>query len=403
MFGVFLLTTMLAGAAAGAQGGPVPTQAEAEALAQQGNRDAALAAFRRRAAENPADLTARLWIARLHMQMGRPDLAEPVYRSVMLEAPDNLEASVGVGTALVRLQRGDEALLTLDRAAKLEPKNAEILAALGAAHLQAYNIKLGLSYLESAVSLAPTPENRQALEDARRAHGHRVAASAFFEDFNQDVPNTSNADLVIDYRLADRLRVMARGQYQEKFDFSDQRGGVGLDWQWHPQMTLHIHGLAGPGNDVLPQADALIQVAQTAAHAGWEVGYRYVEFDGANVSVFAPGVRWFTERTTIALRYALAITNFDGVADAEDGHTGSLDGAYRLQPRLWLTLGYVYGVDDFDTLSPDRIGRFRGHTARGGFRLDLATLTSLIGRYDYQWREGDITMQRIWVGLAQSF
>src|SRR5678815_844372 len=97
---------------------------------------------------------------------------------------------------MVSMQRGDEALLILDRASKLEPKNADILAALGAAHLQASNIKLGLSYLESAVSIAPTPEHKQALEDARREHGHHVYASGFFEDFNQDVPNTSNANPV---------------------------------------------------------------------------------------------------------------------------------------------------------------------------------------------------------------
>jgi len=241
MFGALILTMMLAGSAAGEQGAPLPTQAEAEALAQQGNREAALAAFQRRAAANPADLTARLWIARLHTQMGRPDLAESVYRAVMLEAPDNVEAMIGVGTTLVSMQRGDEALLILDRTAKLEPKNAAVLAALGAAHLQAYNIKLGLSYLESAASIAP--EYKLALEEARREHGHHVDASGFFEDFNQDVPNTSNANLTIDFRVADRLRISARGQYQEKFDVSDGRGGLGLDWQWHPQFTLHVHGL----------------------------------------------------------------------------------------------------------------------------------------------------------------
>ena len=44
MLGAFLLTMMLAGSAAGEQGAPLPTQAEAEALAQQGNREEALAA-----------------------------------------------------------------------------------------------------------------------------------------------------------------------------------------------------------------------------------------------------------------------------------------------------------------------------------------------------------------------
>ena len=136
---------------------------------------------------------------------------------------------------------------------------------------------------------------------------------------------------------------------------------------------------------------------------GGDFGYRYVDFEGANVSVVTPGVRWFNERISLAIRYSLAITNFDSVPDAEDGHTGALDAAYRVQPRLWLNLGYTYGVDDFDTLSPDRIGRFRAHTAAGGFRIDMATLTSLTARYDYQWRTGDLRMQRISVFLSQAF
>jgi YaiO family outer membrane protein len=403
MFVALLLTTWLAGSAAAAQGAQVPTQAQAEELARQGNREAALEAFRRRAAENPNDLTARLWIGRLHLQMGHPDLAEPVYRSVMLEAPENVEALLGVGTSLVSLQRADEALLVLDRAARLDAKNADVLAALGAAHLRAFNVKLALSYLESAVAASPTPEHRQALEDAKRAHGHRIVASMFFEHFDETVPDTTNGNLAVDYRVADRLRVMARGQYQRKFDVSDQRGGAGLDWQFHPQASLHVHGLAGPDNEVLPRTDVFVQVAQRLPNAGWELAYRYVDFEGANVSVVSPGVRWFSDRASLALSYSLAMTNFDFLPDAEDGHTGTLDAAYRVQQRIWFNVGYTYGVDDFDTLSPDLLGRFRGHTAKGGFRIDMASFTTLIGRYDYQWRAGDMRKQRISVSLAQAF
>jgi hypothetical protein len=33
----------------------------------------------------------------------------------------------------------------------------------------------------------------------------------------------------------------------------------------------------------------------------------------------------------------------------------------------------------------------------------MASLTSLIGRYDYQWRSGEVRKQRITVSLAQAF
>jgi YaiO family outer membrane protein len=397
-----LVIVLLAASAAGAQAGQLPTQAEAEELARQGNPQAALEAFQRRAAANPGDHAARIWIARLHEQMGHPELAEPVYRSVMLEAPDNVDALLGVGTSLVSLQRGDEALLVLDRAAKLAPQNTDVLAAVGAAHLQAGNITLGLSYLQQA-SRGGTPATRDAYERARRAHGHRIAASAFFEQFNGGVSDTSSGNLAIDYRLRDSLRVMARGQYQRKFGFSDQRGGAGFEWRWQPQTTLAVHALVGPDNDVLPETDALLQISHTTRSTGWDLGYRYVDFQGAHVSVISPGVRWLGERITAGLRYSIAITNFDSLPDAEDGHSGSLDGAYRLQPRLWLNLGYAYGVEDFDTLSPDRLGRFKAHTVRGGFRVDLASLTSVEATYEHQWRPGDAKMNRISGVVTQAF
>ena len=49
--------------------------ADAAKLADEGHEGEALAAFRLLAAQNPNDLEARLWIARLHERMGHPDQA----------------------------------------------------------------------------------------------------------------------------------------------------------------------------------------------------------------------------------------------------------------------------------------------------------------------------------------
>ena len=216
MLVALLLTTLLAGPAADVQA-QVPTQAEAEELARQGQHAQALDAFRRRAAANPGDLDARLWIARLHEEMGRPDLAEPVYRSVLLEAPDNVDAAIGIGRTLVSLHRGEDAIRALGRAGQLAPKDPTVAASLGAAHLQAGNIKLGISYLDMAASVAPTPENQLALEDARRLHGHRVEASAFYEQFSEPVPDAGSGNLLVDYRLNDRNQLTY---------------GAGVGWSW---------------------------------------------------------------------------------------------------------------------------------------------------------------------------
>jgi tetratricopeptide (TPR) repeat protein len=170
MFVALLVITLLAGSISDGQAAQLPTAPDAEELASQGKREAALAAFRQRAAANPKDLDARVWIGHLHELMGKPQLAESVYRSILWEAPNNVDTALRLGIMLLKQGRLDEAVCVLDPAAHAEPRNPEILAAVGAAHLRVSNIKLGISYLELAAALAPTPQNLSALEHARRAH-----------------------------------------------------------------------------------------------------------------------------------------------------------------------------------------------------------------------------------------
>jgi len=170
MLVALLLTTLLAGSISDEHAAQLQTEPEAEELARQGKYEAALAAFRQRAAVDPNDLVARTWIGHLHEQMGKPELAEPVYRSIVWQAPDNVDAALRLGTILLNQRRLDEAVRVLDQAAHAAPKDPEVLAAAGAAHLRLSNVKLGISYLELAAALAPTPQNLRALERARRAH-----------------------------------------------------------------------------------------------------------------------------------------------------------------------------------------------------------------------------------------
>jgi len=128
MVAALLLTTLLA--AADAQAGPNPTQEQAIELAKEKNYPAALDGFQRLAAANPRDAEARLWIGKMHAEMGHPELAVPVFKSVMLEHPDRVDARIGLSDALVSLGRKDEALVVLTPAAKADPNNAEVNAAI---------------------------------------------------------------------------------------------------------------------------------------------------------------------------------------------------------------------------------------------------------------------------------
>jgi tetratricopeptide (TPR) repeat protein len=165
MLTVLLLTTLLSAADPQA---PEVSAPRPEDLAEAGNYKEALDGFRRRAAANPGDLEARVWIGRLHERMGRPDLAEAVYRSVVSEDPGRVDAAIRLAAIFTKQRRHDDAVRVLERAKGTEPMNPELLTALGNAHLRVANAELGRAYLEMAAALSPAPESVNAGKRAPR-------------------------------------------------------------------------------------------------------------------------------------------------------------------------------------------------------------------------------------------
>ena len=399
-----LLVTLLAADSQAPQASPVPTLAEASRLAAEGRNADALAAFQRIASDNPNDHEARIWIARMHERMGNPSVAEAVYRSVLLEDPANVDAMIGVGTTLLARHAADEAIDVLQRAEMLAPNSERVLASLGRAHREAGNPVRAIGYLERVVAVSPTEQHRLSLEDARLSYFHRVEAHGFSETFSGDASNTNSGGVLVNYRLKDTLRVFGRGDAQRKFGVSDQRGGGGAEWRWKPLTTLVGHVLIGPNNLVMPERDFLGEIDHTYGRASWTGTYRYLDFNGAWMAVMSPSVTWWAaDRLSIGLRYAHSISRSNPLLTNEHGDTLHARGAYRYRPRIWLTGGYTAGVEDFETISIDQIGDYRAQSVSGGVRLDLRSLTSVVGGYDYQWQPNDVRRSRFSIGLAQRF
>lgn len=396
MLPALLLTTLLATQAI--------THDQAEALAREGQYEEALDAFQRLVAADPRDHRGRLWIARLHRVLGDPEQAEPVYRSVALEDPASLEAWIELGNTLIALGRFDDGIAALQRAEKLEPRNPDVLTALSGAHRLAGNTTLALAYSDVAVQIAPTQQTRLTREQARMAHSHRAELTSFGEQYNTGVDDTASADARVNFRAHERLRVMGRVQYQRKFAISESRGGGGVEWRWQPTTSLLAHALLGPDNVVLPQVDVNGEIAHSYGASLWTAGVRYFDFANASVTVLSPSVTWWpTPRLSLGGQYYLAVTRFDALTGVTDNHSATGRVGYRVVPRVWLNVSATRGTENFETLSPDRIGHFRANTVAGGARLDLPSLTSLVGLYERQWRTGDITMGRFTFSIAQRF
>ena len=381
-----------------------PALDAAIALADEGRNDEALLAFRQRAAADPADHVARLWIAWLHERMGHSDLAEPVYRSVLLEDPSNVDAMLGVGSMLIKQGKATEAIEVLEVATERATESAAAFVLLGRANRLAGRDARAIESFERAVTIAPSDDNFSELERARLFYMHRVATQGFTEQFNSTTPDSRNGEVMINYRVDDNLRVVGRGGVQRKFGVSDQRGGGGLEWRWTPTTTLRGQVLVGPNNLVMPEGDYAGAVDYIHGPAVWSASVRHFDFTGARTTVLSPAVGWLvSSRLLLDFRYAASWTETSVVSDVKAGHSAQLAGDYRLRRRVWLHLGYAAGVDNFDNFSIDMIGDFRANTIAAGVQIPLPTLTTIFVNYARQWRRDDVEMGRVTVSLQQQF
>ena len=372
-------------------------------LAQEGRNAEALVALQKIAASNPDDQLTRLWIASVHDRMGHPDLAEPIYHSIVLEDPRNVDAWIGLGTVLLQQDQVADGIDALKRAEELAPQNPNVLAALGSGYRLAGRSAQSLEYYQRLATTSPTPANMLTAETARREYRHRVESQTYDEQYNGTTPAARGEDLALNYRLSERVRVIGRAQVQTKFGRRENREGGGVEWRWTPWGTFTGHVLIGGSNRVLPQRDFMGRVDYGYHRATYTGSLRYFDFFGANVTMLSPAVTVaVAPRWTFGLRYALT-TSDTATASGIKGHTLDLRAAHEIAPRVWARGGYVRGVENFETFSIDRIGDFRANTANAAVQILLPSLTSIIGSYDYQWRQNGVRMGRINVALVQAF
>jgi YaiO family outer membrane protein len=401
-----LLSVLLALAQVAAQ--PVPNASPGDInaavqLVQEGRNAEALVALQKIAAADPNDHLARLWIASVHARMGHPELAEAVYRSIALEDPTNVDAWVGLGTVLLEQDRVSEGLIALKRAEDLAPQNAAVWSALASGYRLAGEDRQSMAYYERLNTSSPTVSNQLNLENARREYRHRFESQSFGEHYNGSTPNTGGEDFAINLRVADPLRVIGRWQIERKFNRTENRGGGGIEYRWTPWGTIAGQVLIGNDNRVLPQRDYLGRLDYAYHRAVYSATARYFDFFGANVTMFSPGVTIaLNPRWTLGGRYAFTTTDTATSTDVE-GHTIDLRAGHEMTPRIWLRGGYIRGVENFDQFSVDHINDFRANTAHGAIEFLLPSLTSVVGSYDYQWRDGGVRMGRLNVSLVQAF
>ncbi len=128
--------------------------------------------------------------ANLASQRGQLEPAAGYFRQVLSREPQRPEAHFGLGLVLIKQDKTEEALVALEKAAQLQPKNAVFMYRLGQVRLEAGQSDKGIQAIAQAITLqpaflAPYLSLTQALVDQARV----VEARRVLDEGLKAIPN----------------------------------------------------------------------------------------------------------------------------------------------------------------------------------------------------------------------
>ena len=388
------IAVLVLGLMLSAQSVPDP-RAEAERLAKSGAREEALKRFQALAAANPSDISARLWIARLHLEMDHPHRAAAVYVSIAVTQPQNVEALAGLGTALTRTGRFNEASDALSRAESLAADRMDVLTSQGALHAAAGRSTLALAYYGRALALDPANHAaREAADAIRAARAHRIELDYDFQTFDTLADDTHTGTIAGNFRLTDAVRMVATAQVHDGSLDTEARGGAGVEWTPHHKVWFRGGVLAGANTVELPQLDTFADFSYRSGKVTWTLETRFADFDGADLLMGGPRLAvQVSPKVTAFAAYHRGRTSFQ-FGDSSTSNNATLGIAGSLGRRTHALVEYRHGIDRLDWLTLDRIVAGDAETLSLGATTDVTPFVTVGAGYDYQARPFDETVQR---------
>ena len=378
-------------------------RSDAESLARNGKSREALDAFERIVSQDPSDLDARLWTARLSLRLGRVSEAEARFRFVVDRQPANVDARIGLGGVLTQQGHWSEALRVLLEVQEEAGENADLLAALARAYRRAGDHGRALEYFQRARRLNPADADIVAgFEDAAQVYGHALAFEGFSEQA-ADGTGTGSGSLVSSLRVLPRVHLQGAARLQQRAGESDVTVGGGIRWRPARTTTVSFRAVGGSGNTVLPNTDLAADVLQYVGIA--EVGGALRSLSFADASVVAASViaAWDPGGWRVDSRYTYSQTSFSSTGESSGDHSVLGRGTWRVWRRVALSGGAAYGIESFEDLSADRLGSLGATTLSLGAHIEMPSLTALSTIWEHQWRSNNATIDRLTVVLVQRF
>jgi YaiO family outer membrane protein len=374
----------------------------AEQLARSGRAAEALVVFERVVTQNPADLEARLWIARLQLRMGRAAEAEAGFRAVLAQAPADVDARVGLAAALNRRDAWQESLALLLEAEKTAGQNAEFFTTLARTYRRAGDDRRALAYYERALAIAPGDwDVLEGYEALVRAYGNAVEIEGLAEG---GVSDARSASVTGSLRVRPRLLLEGAVRVQDRDGSSDVLGGGGGIVKLNRATTFQFRAGGGANNVSLANGDVTTEVRHYRGPFELGFNYRFLSFTDVKVSSFSPILAWDEgTRWRFAARYSYSRSAFQTAAETSGDHSALVRETFRMTRRLDTTVTYAYGIESFEDLTADRIGNLGAHTVAASARVRLPSLTTLAATWEHQWRSDDASLDRVTVLFVQRF
>jgi hypothetical protein len=385
-----------------AAGGPQASdRSRAEALARSGQSAEALALFKKIAEQNPADVEAQLWIARLDMRMGHTDEAEGRYRSVLKTHPRDVDARIGLGAALLRKGDWREALVLLQDTEPYARENADLFVVLGRAYRRAGDDRRGMEYYTRARRLSPAdPDIQLEYERAVRGYGHWVGVEGFTE-FGDAATRTSGT-LLGSVRAAPKVHIRASARVQDQSGTTDGIGGGGVEWRVSRTTSVGFQALGGSGNTSLANSDLAGVVVNYVGAYEFGASVRRLSFAGTDVVAVSPLFSWDLDRTRLDARYTYSRSDFEATGQSAGDHSVMFRETWRGWRRVWLQGTYAYGIESFEQLTADRVDSLGSTTLAGAVRI-LAPMFDITTTVEHQWRSNDAAIDRVTVSFVRFF
>jgi YaiO family outer membrane protein len=378
------------------------SQATAEAYAGRHAHSEQL--WRELLAAQPQDLEARIWLARLAAWQKRYQESIQAYRNILHDHPEATEGILGLATVYFWEGRYEDSLEVLEKAETLAPQDMDVQLLMARSYLGQWKKKQAEEHLSRV--LAARKHDQEALDVKRQLAAltlNQISFGYSLETFSF-APDAHWGSIEFSHNQPHNL-FLGNLDVVNKFDEQLVRAGGSVLHRLGQRRNLRVAALFAPQGDVLANQDYDLAYGQNLGESfALNVGYRYLNFRAANLHVFHPAVEFYPyRRLGMAATYLLTKNRFP--APLPDSLTHSYYLRAQVQPtaKLLLSAGFARGIENFSTLTRDRLDQFLANTYSLGLRCELSPRYGFSLGFARQIRSTGLTQNSFGFGFFHRF